>query len=276
MKKWLVIALLLFCLPIHGQEKRRQLSTDENHAKRVQQPQTEALPAPATVEVNVVNEPAPQAQSNGATNQSPAYLSRLVSPENLPTIGLVIVGLLGLGYAWKTLRAVETQGDALINSERAWISIKSDMEHFNPTAAPSRFYWRVVNTGKSVATLISTDARFLVWNGYDPLPNIPQFGNTQIDLKGRILAPGESYQFHGYFEDWQNGAYSLHDMNIRLDSTPPGTLFLLMYGRVRYQTLGKDCESNFVEDYTWVKSRPQPFEGFRAKLEAPAAYSKHT
>ena len=275
MKKRLMLALLLVSFPVYGQEKRSQSSTNKNHPKSVQQPQTETMPSPASVEVNVINEPEPQPQSNGATRQLPSYFSRLVSPENLPTIGLVILGLFGLVYAWKTLRAVETQGDALINSERAWISIKTDMENFNPTASPSRFYWRVVNTGKSVAKLISTDARCLIWNGYDTLPDTPQFGNTQIDLKGRILAPGEPYQFHGYFEDWENGVYSMHNMNNRLDSTPD-TLFLLVYGRIRYQTLGKDCESNFVEDYTWVKSQPIPFIGFRPKLEAPAAYAKHT
>ena len=188
---------------------------------------------------------------------------------------LVAIGAGGVIYAYKTVRAVEKQGNSLIASERAWISIKSDMAGFDPTAIPSRFSWRAGNTGKSVAKLISTDARCLVWNGYDPLPDTPQFGNTEIDLKGRILAPGEPYQFHGYFEDWQNGAYSMHHMNITLDSTPH-TLLLLMYGRIRYQTLGKDCESNFVEDYTWVISEPIPVNGFRPKLEAQAAYSKHT
>lgn len=263
-----LLILFTIILPINGQEKRPQPSSDKNYSKNVQQTQTNTTPSPTKFEVNVANEQAPQPQSDRATSQSPSYLSRLFSPENLPTIGLVLLGVLGLKYAWKTLRSVEQQGDAIIASERAWISIKTDMENFDPAAAPSRFYWRAVNTGKSVARLISTDARLLIWNGYDPLPDIPQFGNTGIDLKGRILSPGEPYQFHGgYFEDWQNGVYSFHDMNSRLDATPPDTLYLLMYGRIRYETMGKDCESNFVEDYTWVKNRPQPFEGFRAKLE---------
>jgi hypothetical protein len=240
----------------------------------------------------------PPVSANSASTNNYSYQSQPPSGDAAVQWVLIVVGIITAGFigwqALETRRAAQATRDSvgymndqvnvakrttdiLIASERAWISIKTDMEDFNPADAPSRFYWRAVNTGKSVARLISTDARFLIWNGYDPLPDIPQFGNTGIDLKGRILAPGEPYQFHGgYFEDWQNGAYSFHDINNRLDATPPNTLYLLMYGRIRYETMGKDCESNFVEDYTWVKNRPRPFEGFRAKLEAPATYSNHT
>ena len=210
---------------------------------------------------------------------------------NIPNWLLVGVGIITFFAVWKqaleTRKAAEAtqesaaaskaSTDILIASERAWISIKSDMANFNPQGTPSRFYWRAVNTGKTPAKLISTNVRCLIWNGYDTLPGTPEFeNNTEIMLNGRILTPGEPYQFHGgYFEDWENGRYSHHSMNIRFDSIPD-TLFLLMYGRIRYQTLGKDCESNFVEDYTWVQSEPIPVNGFRQKLEAPAAYSEHT
>ena len=201
---------------------------------------------------------------------------------------LVLVGIVGTIAAICTLKKIERQTKAgedaakaarlqaehTVASERGWLSTETDMENFNPTANSSQFYWKVVNTGKSVVKLISTDARCLVWNGYDPLPDTPPLGDTEIKLNGRILAPGEHYQFKGRFEDWQQGAYSLHDINNKFDSR--NTLYLLAYGKVRYQTFGKDCESNFVEDYTWIRGEPIPVNGFRPKLEAPSAYSDHT
>ena len=191
---------------------------------------------------------------------------------------LVFVGASGVIYACKTVKAVQKQGDLMIASERAWISIKTDMATFNPTAADAHyhFHWRIQNTGKSVAELISTDARCLIWNGYDTLPELPEFGNTQITFNGRILAPNESYPpVRGYFEHWENGVYSMHDLNVSFDAAPD-TLYLLAFGRVRYRTFGQDRESNFVEDYTWVKSEPIPTNGFRPHLAAPRAYTQHT
>jgi hypothetical protein len=57
-----------------------------------------------------------------------SYLSRLFSPENLPNIGLLLAGIVGIVVAIRTLTilgrqttAIEKQGDALISSERAWV-----------------------------------------------------------------------------------------------------------------------------------------------------------
>jgi Co/Zn/Cd efflux system component len=57
-----------------------------------------------------------------------SYLSRLFSPENLPNIGLLLAGIIGIVVAIRTLKilgrqttAIEKQGDALIDSERAWV-----------------------------------------------------------------------------------------------------------------------------------------------------------
>jgi hypothetical protein len=242
-----------------------------------------------TAPFTVVNNCSPSYETKQEPNCGPRGGTSIWA--NVPNWLLVGVGIITFFAVWK--QAVETRKaaeatqesaaaskastDILIASERAWISIKSDMANFNPTGTPSGFYWRAMNTGKTPAKLISTNVRCLVWNGYDTLPNTPEFEeNTEIRLNGRILTPGEIYPFHGgYFEDWENGAYSHHNMNNRFDSTPD-TLYLLMYGRIRYQALGKDCESNFVEDYTWVKSEPIPTNGFRQKLEAPPAYSNHT
>jgi hypothetical protein len=56
------------------------------------------------------------------------YSSRLLSPENLPNILLVVVAIAAIIVAVRTLKtlerqtsAIEKQGDALIDSERAWV-----------------------------------------------------------------------------------------------------------------------------------------------------------
>jgi hypothetical protein len=61
------------------------------------------------VQVNVVNEQAPQQQGDGTATHAPSYLARLVSPENLPTDGLAVIGIVGIGVAISTLKSINKQ-----------------------------------------------------------------------------------------------------------------------------------------------------------------------
>jgi len=71
-------------------------------------------------------------------NEPPSYISRLLSPENLPNIALVVVGILGIITAVCTLIIIKKQTEAavkaanaalmsaqvVINAERAWIVVE--------------------------------------------------------------------------------------------------------------------------------------------------------
>jgi hypothetical protein len=53
----------------------------------------------------------------------PSYLCRLFSPENIPNIALVGVGIAGIIMALRTLSVLRRQTDAIVNSERSWIMV---------------------------------------------------------------------------------------------------------------------------------------------------------
>jgi hypothetical protein len=278
-----VIAAIMLAFAAHVAPRCEAEERSADVAKCAANQEPSALTALMAFDINA-DQQGSASSSNAAQNNSPDW------NEPSQWIFVIITGITAGFICWqswetrkaaqasqKSVKAAERSTDILVSSERAWVSIKTDMATFDPAAPDAHhyFHWRIQNTGKSVAELISTDARCLIWNGYDDLPELPELGHAEIIFNGRILAPNEPYPCFTYFEDWQNGTYSMHGLNARFDATPD-ILCLLAFGRVRYRTLGQDCESNFVEDYTWVRSEPIPTNGFRPRLESPSSYTKHT
>lgn len=114
MKYLIAIALFAVIIPVHGQEKRPQASPNRYAPA---QPKQTAPQTPSTV--NVINQQAPKEEQNGTKRHSEGYLSRLFAPENLPNIGLFLAAILGIGVAIRTLRAIENQTNAVLESVRA-------------------------------------------------------------------------------------------------------------------------------------------------------------
>jgi hypothetical protein len=232
------IAAIVLAFAVHltprceAKEKTTEITTRANE----QEPR--AVTAVLALAIDA-NQQGPASSNDATQNQTPSGYKP--SEWALPLIGIITAGFI-CWQSWETrkaaqasqksVKAAERNADILIASERAWMSIKADMKDYNPVYNRHRFYWQIKNTGKSVAVLISTDARCVVWNGYDTLPETPEFGDTEIKLNGRILAPNEPYQSHGYFEDWKNGTYSIHDINVPLEPGP-NTLYLLVFGRIK-------------------------------------------
>jgi hypothetical protein len=52
-------------------------------------------------------------QGDGAGDHAKSYLSRLVAPENLPNMGLLIAGIFGICFAARTLKEVGRQADLM-------------------------------------------------------------------------------------------------------------------------------------------------------------------
>ncbi len=92
----------------------------------------------------MVNQQTSSQGENGAKNNAQSYLSRLLAPENLPNIALFLVGAIGTIVAIRTLRAIERQTHALIESQRPKISATA---HGNPTATLADRYARRVEIG---------------------------------------------------------------------------------------------------------------------------------
>jgi hypothetical protein len=102
-------------LVVNGQEKRPETKPYQNNAEHEE---TKTTKTP-DVRVGDINQETAQTKKNGAEGKSENYFLRLFSPENLPAIGLLIVGAIGTGLALKTLRAIERQTTALVESQRS-------------------------------------------------------------------------------------------------------------------------------------------------------------
>ena len=115
--------LLLICtiiLPINGQQKSTQTATKTSQTK-----QEVVTPAPKATPNAAINQQTPQIQEDGPKEHAQSYFSRLFAPENLPNIGLFLVGIAGIGVAIRTLKAIERQTQALVDSQRARIAAKA-------------------------------------------------------------------------------------------------------------------------------------------------------
>ncbi|MGA8871803.1 MAG: hypothetical protein WB460_11735 [Candidatus Acidiferrales bacterium] len=159
---------------------------------------------------------------------TPSYLSRLISPENLPNIGLFAVGTVGIFVALCTLRAIKRQGltmikqtrvlqqqtraaeesaraallnaQIMINTERALIEValvepSTHLDEYGvelPGAAADDF-WRygiqVTNHGRTVARIVS----FKVWHAsFSGDFQRDRFNSSTEMVKHMLLAAGKA------------------------------------------------------------------------------------
>lgn len=143
-----------------------------------------------------------QPQDNRPDNQSKSYLSRLFSPENLPNIGLLVAGIVGICVAIGTLKHMQESSERQL---RAYVvmevgSIVNIADPINPPPGleptPAR---RIFQNGPVAHAQIKN-------TGQTPAFNVEHWGNMcfrefplQSELPGRdeglrmsrsILGPG--------------------------------------------------------------------------------------
>jgi hypothetical protein len=107
--KLTVAIFVLAAILVYGKETKPHRNTDIQHTAA----QDKKQPDSAGQTVIIVDQQAPQGQQDDHTHESPSYLHRLFSPENLPTIALVIVGIVGTVVALITLFHIKRQADTL-------------------------------------------------------------------------------------------------------------------------------------------------------------------
>lgn len=115
-----VVIFLAFVLPVNGQEKGSQPAGDKGHAEATEKPLL-----PSRTATCKIKEDGTSIECNWAEAVPEGYFKRLLSPENAPNIGLVVVGFLGIIAAICTLRAIEKQAEIASNSQRSWIIPKN-------------------------------------------------------------------------------------------------------------------------------------------------------
>jgi hypothetical protein len=164
MKCLIATAFFALIIPIYGQEKGSQA---QPHKDGTAQPK-QVAPQTTPPTVNVINQQAPTEQQNRAKANSEGYFSRLFAPENLPNIGLFLAGVVGIGVAIRTLRAIESQTRVLVESQRPRIVANPHGDPSKTLADPNarRVELEIVNKGSMPAT----DYRYESWIEVLPFP----------------------------------------------------------------------------------------------------------
>src|SRR5271166_3454344 len=103
-----ILGVAIVGLVVYGQEERAKTASHKNHTSDKGAATTEA---PDT-SITVINEQTPNQEQNGTENHPKSYLGRLFAPDNLPNIGLFVVGVAGVVIALFTLQKIKEQTTA--------------------------------------------------------------------------------------------------------------------------------------------------------------------
>jgi hypothetical protein len=211
-----------------------------------------------------------------ATFDVKGYLLRFLSPENLPNIGLFLVGIVGIAVAIRTLKnldrqtsAIEKQGNALVNSERAWVLVEigtlPDFSAVRPdTAALLYIMPKIQNFGRTTARIMKICMRQLQVPKPDDLPLEPEYrGELSFDF---VLPPNKPIQTMGVPITPQEYV-----------EMREGKTVLYIFGYVSYVDIGS---TERVTRFCLIYVAPSGFNpiepGFYPAINAPASYTKIT
>ena len=270
------LMLAVFLLPIYGQEKGSQPSANQESAKTAKQPAPQPPPSSPASQINVINQEAPKQQGGRAADNPKGYLSRLFSPENLPSIGLFLAGVAGIFVALSTLKVLSRQArsmrrqtrvlrlnaQALINSERPWVVVT--VHRYKDEAKQFRF--DATNQGRTPAKIVSWEVGHDFISDPMQLP-IPPVYKPAVRPRS-LLVYGQSFPVFGIEPEW--GARNQGVAGEVFDSSK----VLCVYGRVGYFDLvGKTDKPVFRETrwcYVYAIKEKRFVQG------GPDEYHRHT
>ena len=247
MLKWLAIAVLFATvLPIHGQKERSKSGSDKNDRNSSQNPSG----TPSRTASCVVKQEGTAIESYWPEDNPKSYFDRLISPENLPNIGLFFVGLGGVIAAFFTLRAINRQaGIAIEAGKTAQTSAQLAFEQLKATVAremarlmvdPLPFYptyirypppfqisINVTHYGETAAFNVFGEGSGVISDSRE-FPQIPESEMWGISLPS-IIEPTDEKPIKA--EIWIIPPLSSDDGK-RIDEE---TLFLHIVGKIAYQ-----------------------------------------
>jgi hypothetical protein len=206
-----------------------------------------------------------------ATNEPKSYLCRLLSPENLPNVGLFFAGVAGIIVAICTLKVIERQTkatessvEALIRSERPWLLLaKNTTVPVDPPNNDWKFNVFVKNVGRTPAKIIALRVECLVGKSRTELPDaqfftsdgvfqpftMPQSDGIEWSLKlPRPWSATEILPERQFL--WLCGFVRYHDTLERQDPTPYETYFCLVYNPAKG-----------IRRAAWERSGPREYNG---------------
>jgi hypothetical protein len=182
---------------------------------------------------------------------------------------LAAVAIVGIGFAYFTLKAIQRQTEAVINSERAWIlgtpSLKSKLR----VGAPHTgfvFVWSFKNVGRTPARLVETDAASWRVENVRTIPESPKYEGKPMPLNNFLLVPNDSIGFGDLIEPFGDEL-----TREEIDRIREMKLTLIAYGYVIYlDQFEKKHTARFCHTYMVGSDS----EGFRPYWSAPSTYTE--
>jgi hypothetical protein len=258
LKTLAILAVLYAFLPIYGQEKTSQPDGRKDNPRNGKNSFSNPYPSSVPITVTAINQQTPQGETQRPSDDPKSYFSTLISPNNLPNLGLVAVGVFGIVLAWKTVNATRDaakaalkQANHLVASDRAWIletiSCPFDRVPYQGLDTGGRLeipmakVW-VKNHGKSVARIRDFRLRFHTVPDPGKMPPFPDYTRTkkpqELGLNGIMGAPAEEHDM----------PVALEDITLSRETAEKverGEIGLWLYGFVEYDTFGQQCITQF-------------------------------
>jgi hypothetical protein len=300
MKNCLFAIVIMLALPIYGQKESPEPNSNEGHAQEAKKPNPAPSPIPADAPI-VINQETTNTQNNGAESHTKGYLSRLLAPENLPNVGLFVIGFGGIIIAICSLRKIERQIATAERSvttgvrqfaaeNRPWIlipwgddSAKIGEPHLIPAESVSQKEKRrthcmfpVRNYGRSPARVISEKAQLQIGPSGAIVPDITAYELGGADHNDFIFAHTATIYAEA---ELFPGTFITPEQKSAIDG---GTSFLWLCGFLRYKdSLGIDetpefkpieYETRFCYLWETRTNAPKPYW----RMAGPAQYNRAT
>ncbi len=260
-KHWglVVIVVLTVALVIGGYEKRCQAQAYQCRADYTAKAQIEAVSKTLSV-----NEQAAEQEAIATACEPNGYFCRLFSAANLPTMLLFLIGGLGIIAALQTLKAIEKQADAMINSERAWLiaELIPLYRRYGSDAAPRwckmlegrpveisdldilndehlKHVLKITNMGRTPAQIIGVQINYsCLGMGVNNLPNEPFINSATARAYDYLLGAGGSVELTELILDvgWYMEG-SIDDINKKKRTA-------IFHGWVKYKNVFSDQPEN--------------------------------
>jgi hypothetical protein len=273
MRKWLAIfGMLLTVAPIMASQPNQ--ATDSKHATANQ----------VQGEGKTVGADQADKQASGQTDQPKANTDppgRYTALER-PDWWLVIVATLTAAViCWQSIetrRAAKgalLNAQALITAERPWLVayFTKSQEETIPESGHLRFNWEVKNVGRTPARLTFAAGRVVFNIDAVPLPDMPDYGESDYYFTERTLVPGGTFRYLSHWYEWKDGRYR---QLYQTDDVKAVDL-LIGFGCVKYRdTFGSGKEYVTCFSDSSVIGGRSIFEPFSPWMEAPAEYTKCT
>ncbi|MGH9617234.1 MAG: hypothetical protein ACRD28_10880 [Acidobacteriaceae bacterium] len=240
--------MMVFPLPVHGQEKAARRQSNSHNAQQVHQLSPQASP-PDPRDASR-KQPTSDTEKNASKDKTEDYLYELFSANNLPNVALVIVGIVAICFAWKTVKAAQESADAALLNANALINAERGRLFVSHTCSNDLiFEAKVMNYGRSPVRMKYGFVGCEILDKGKELPRVPNYVGDEIEENAWIfeqrdwVLPRKDTRVGSYAADF---VYDADNVDLR-KKVLSGEYVVWFYGIARYvdSISGKEHQVGF-------------------------------